>query len=180
MEPDISVNLMFKKIEAIKNHKEWERRTIDLAINAEKELKIIAQTGEWITKYKDDPNFQKFLRNGGELKLITCEKFDDAGLHSDRQDKVEAVLKMMVESTPGHICIRYLPWGDISEHIKLNDHDNGMYMKRIAKSSIVAPVWVDGKEGCDLLTKMFEYYWDNKSIEGPNFGGLETFESLRF
>jgi hypothetical protein len=60
------------------------------------------------------------------------------------------------------ITIRYLPWPEISEHVKISDNDTGMYMKRIAKSSIVAPVWIEG-EDCKLLKEIFEYYWNRAS-----------------
>jgi hypothetical protein len=50
-------------------------------------IKIIAQTGEWITK---DANIIKFLNKIEEVQLITCEKFENAGMHSKRQNDIES------------------------------------------------------------------------------------------
>jgi hypothetical protein len=159
VEPDDSIYLIFEKPQAIRNHGEWELRTEELMEDAN-ELRIIAQTGEWITKYKENPCLQKFIKAGGKVELITCEKFTEAGMHSNRQEEIEAKLDDIFKD---HIQIRYLPWGAISEHIKLNDRNKGMYMKRIAKSPIVAPIWMDNEKDCDLLRKMFDYYWNMSS-----------------
>jgi len=157
--PDASVCLMFRNPMPISDHKKWEEKTEVLLKNA-KALNIIAQTGEWITKDKNKDYFTKFLNNGGIIKLITCEPFEGAGMHSKRQMEVENKLKEM-ESTSqkGKIEIKHLQWGLISEHIKLNDTNQGMYMKRIAKSSIVAPIWVEGEDDCKVLEDIFDYYW---------------------
>jgi len=153
VEPDASVYLMFKKPQPIRNHNEWEEKTKEFLERA-KIIKIIAQTGEWITK---DANIIKFLNKIEEVQLITCEKFENAGMHSKRQNDIEAKLISMFGNK---IKIKYLPWERISEHIKLNDKGQGMYMKRIGKSSVVAPVWINNKHDGEVLSKMFDYYWE--------------------
>jgi hypothetical protein len=159
-EPDISTYLTFKNPQAIKNHKEWEDLTNEFIREAD-EIKIIAQTGEWIIKDGIRDKFECYLERGGKIKLITCEKFPSAGLHSKRQDEIENTLReMAINSEKGTIEIEHLKWGLISEKIKLNGKE-GMYMKRIAKTSIVAPVRIVDKEDYELLEKMFNYYWRN-------------------
>ena len=159
VEPDASVYLMFKNPKPIRDHGEWVKKTRKLVEDA-KELKIIAQTGEWMTKGENRRIFENFLKNGGEIKLITCEKFKDAGMHSERQEYIEQELEKMVNEYGGRIKMKYLSWEEISEHIRLNDKSEGIYMKRMTKSPTVAPVWVEEREDYELLEKMFDYYWD--------------------
>ena len=159
VEPDASVYLMFKNPKPIRDHGEWVKKTRKLVEDA-KELKIIAQTGEWMTKGENRRIFENFLKNGGEIKLITCEKFKDAGMHSERQEYIEQELEKMVNEYGGRIKMKYLSWEEISEHIRLNDKSEGIYMKRMTKSPTVAPVWVEEEEDYKMLEKMFDYYWD--------------------
>jgi hypothetical protein len=153
IEPDASLYLMFKSPQPIKNHRIWEEKT-DEFLKEAKILKIIAQTGEWIT---NDPGIKGNLKNIEKLELITCEKFVNAGIHSKRQNFIEEKLKSMFGDK---MEIRYLPWEAISEHIKLNDKGQGMYMKRIGKSSVVAPVWLNNNSDINLLCNMFKNYWN--------------------
>jgi hypothetical protein len=154
-EPEAGVYFMFSKPVPIKNHSEWNTRTKQLLKEAKK-LDVIAQTGEWI--WKNQELFSDFLKKG-RIRLIVCEKFLQAGAHTKRQDDVETKLKQMANSQ-GQLVIKYLPWEDLSEHIKLNDENRkqGIYMKRIAKSPTVSPVWVEGQDYSALQAK-FEYYW---------------------
>jgi len=159
VEPDASVYLRFKNPKPIRDHGEWVEKTKELVEDANV-LKIIAQTGEWMTKGENRRIFENFLKNGGEIKLITCEKFKDAGMHSERQEYIEQELEKMVNEYGGRIKMKYLSWEEISEHIRLNDKSEGIYMKRMTKSPTVAPVWVEEREDYELLEKMFDYYWD--------------------
>jgi len=152
IEPEASLYLMFKAPQPIADHRAWEERTNEF-LNDVKTLRIIAQTGEWIT---NDPAIKANKQNIKKLELITCEKFENAGIHSKRQIFIEEKLKNMFGE---RITIKYLPWEGISEHIKLNDKGQGMYMKRIGKSSVVAPVWLTDKNDIETLNNMFDYYW---------------------
>lgn len=153
--PDASIYMMFKDPKPIRNHMEWDKWTRDFFNCNCNEIKIIAQTGEWLIKDENKDYLNKFLSMGGKIKLIVCERFPDAGMHDKRQVEVSEKLKALYPK----IQIRYLPWDLISEHIKVNNK-NGMYMKRIAKSPIVAPVWVDNSYDLKLLEEKFEYYWN--------------------
>jgi hypothetical protein len=153
--PDAGTYFLFGDPKTIRDHEEWDLKTKELLESA-KELKIIAQTGEWITKSED---MEKFLRGGGTVKLIASEKLENAGMHSDRQKDIESKLLKMVKGHRKRLQIEYLPLEEISEHIKLNDETRkGMYMKRIAKSPTVSPVWVE-EQDYGVLQAMFKYYW---------------------
>jgi hypothetical protein len=108
----------------------------------------------------------RFLENGGKLDLITCEIFKESGMHFERQKEVEKKIHDMALKGKSKrnlkrdtLIIKHLAWGLISEHIKLNEKGCGVYMKRIGKSSIVSPIWVNNKKDYKSLDKMFEYYW---------------------
>lgn len=158
VEPDASIYMMFNDPKPIRDHKEWGIKTNDF-VKGSKKLRIIAQTGEWITKIIEDEYFKTFLDNGGRIELITCKKFKNAGMHTVRQENIERILKEMKYNNKSSIVIKYLPWILITEHIKINNKGEGMYMKREAKSSIVAPVFIRNAKDFGLLERKFSHYW---------------------
>ena len=155
--PHESEYIMFANPKPIETHNAWDNYT-EILVKQASELFIIAQTGEWIVRNK--PLFEDFLKKKKSMiKLICCANSDSMSMHNSRQTEIEEEL-IKLDNGTRKIQLRYLPWETINEHLKMNDKQQGMYMRRIAKSPKVSPVWLENNDDYEKLKCIFYYYWN--------------------
>lgn len=158
--PDISLYLKFRGPIFIKNLKELQEYGEKVIKGAQKKLMIVAQTGEWMTREGNRVPIEDLLQNGGMVQLILCKPtVAEDTMHPARQADVMEKLTKMREGKKGQMKIKYLPWGERIEHIKLNEKGQGIYLTRKGKSVTIVPVWLDEKEDYEKLKGIFRDLW---------------------
>lgn len=158
---EIPFAFSFKKPTLIKTHREFGQTTEKILGNSSS-LKIIAETGEWLTKtYKD-------LLTGrlespeaiNKIQLIISDPSDEPrySFHRRRAQNVYNRLLEISIQYPKRLNIRTIPWETKKHHMTIGD-EQCIYFFREGKSSYITPIILMDRGDIQNITNYFDTLW---------------------
>ncbi len=120
------------------------------------ELAIVAETGEWICKYIDE-----IRKRSIKIKLIISDPECDLrnSYHYRNGKNIETIFK----SLGNNIEYRYLPFIENSNHMTLSlGKKKGIFFNREAKSPFINPIFISGDD-FNRAETYFQILWEKKA-----------------
>jgi hypothetical protein len=167
--PESVYHLQFRDPEVVKSYVELRRRTLTVLEAAGREVDIISETGDWLTRPEYAQAFHLLAQRGCRLRVIVAhwsvedEKY--AALHSDKVKRWAELFTL----EGGSMEILRLPWERHDVHMTVNESGQGVYFRRRYSATSFVPVYISDRRDCDVLKAQFNWFHREAvaGAEGP-------------
>lgn len=160
LEQELLFAFSFDNPDIIKNRKRFGEET-EKIIKTSSNLRIIAETGEWLVNTYKDLIEEKIKTNEiNKIRLIISNPKDlpSDSFHRNRAAEVCEKLSKLKYQGKIKIAIKTIRWEDNKHHMALGNK-RGIYFFREGKSSSFMPVLVEGND-YDNIKRYFDTLWN--------------------